>query len=591
MINIVKMTFSLILFLLLFLIFSCSGTESDTELSVKPYFGTAVRYACDINNPPKAGEAPCDIDAFRLCAFSEKLNSVLCNEYSVDEGKGGAKFRLPEAEDYRIFFQGFNKAKADVMLWCGATDKIAVKKGDSKDVSVFIGRCSDFVFARNKMGVARAFHTATLLNDGRVLITGGISSVSSNSCDPDCDGKDCKPFCRLSGAVADAEIYDYKKGEFQKIGKMNIPRALHTATLLEDGRVLIAGGVKSVKLQMVPGEDKPFVMPESMDEASLTIEIFDPQANTFKKVQGSVSRAMHYAYLSPGGKVYAIGGVSDNSGNFEAKLAEISPTSGMTESKISLTAGRIFPVIADFSVVDKGSSVIAVAGGMVIEESKNLGNSFDIISFADAVPSVNEHKYSKRDAYILASLGSGIIPVDSGKFLLCGGMLMRNFRLGFLGGEYNVFAGQPLDYSYYFDINNNNVSYPERNSNLIYRRAFFQSVYLYSKNPKILFTGGFEAVNPDFATDSSFIPFIPSRSAELFLVNSDLFDSIHPTGIVDAANPVVKMNEARAAHTLTVLPDQTVLVTGGFSSASEISNTSEIFEPYPADKDISLLVY
>ncbi len=578
-------------FIGLIILISCSGDEYPSEFNVRPYFGTTSRYACDTNNPPKAGEAPCDIDVFRLCAYSEKLNSIICNEYSIEDGKNGAQFKLPEANDYRIFFQGYNKAKSDVMLWCGATEKIPIAKGEKKDISMFIGRCSDFVFSRNKMNVNRVFHTATLLKDGRVLIVGGITSVSSKSCDPDCDGDGCKPYCRLADAIADAEIYDYKKGEFQKIGKLNIPRVFHTATLMPDGKVLIAGGSKSVKLFLVPLRDKPFVLPESMDEASSTIEIFDPQTNTFKKVQSSVSRVMHSAYLSPNGKVYAFGGISDNSGNYETKIAEISTSSGMNDSKVSLTTGRILPTIIDFSVVDLSSQNIAVMGGTVIDEEHNKGNSFDIISFSDATPAVKEHEYSSKDSYILSSFGMGALPINSGKFIICGGMMMRDIKLGFNGSEKDIYAANPLDFTYYFDINNSNISYPERNSNLIYKRALFQSVYLYSKNPRILFTGGFESVNPDLFTDSSVIPFIPSRSVELFLVDSDIFDSIHPAGIVDAVNPVVKMNENRAGHTITVLPDQTILLTGGFSSSSEISNTAEVFQPYPVDKNVSLFVY
>lgn len=577
--------------LLCFIYISCSDLDFSSELNVKPYFGKAERYVCDVNNPPKTGEPPCDIDAFRLCAYSEKHNFIICNEYSVDEGKNGAKFSLPEAEDYKIFFQGFNKAKQDIMLWCGATERISIKKGDKKDISIFIGRCSDFVFTRSKMSVQRAFHTSTRLKDGRILIVGGISSVSNKSCDPDCDGKGCKPYCRVADATNIVEVYDYKKGEFQKVGNLNVPRVFHTATLLEDGTVVIAGGVKSAKLYLIPPYEKPFVMPNSMDEASSTIEIFDPQTNTFKKVQGTISRAMHSAYLSATGKIYAIGGVSDNSGNYEKRIVEINKSTGMVDTNISLTIGRIFPSIVDFSIVDKTSTVIAVIGGAFINESNDVGNSFDIISFFDVTPTVKEHKYSSRESYILSAIGSSVMPMDAGRFLLCGGMFMRDLKIGFSSKEIEVFSNNPLDYAYFFDINNNIVAYPEKNNNLINRRAFSQSLYLYSKNPKILFTGGFESINPELYTDLSYIPFNPSRSVEVFLVNSDSFDSIHPIGIVDTANPVIKMNEARAGHSMVVLPDETVLITGGFSSPNSISSTAEVFQPYPVDKDISLLVY
>jgi hypothetical protein len=72
----------------------------------------------------------------------------------------------------------------------------------------------------------RIGHTATLLSDGNVLFAGGTSSdITDTIID-----------------WAGAEIYDPAKRTFSSTGSMSASRWDHTATLLNDGRVLIAGG-------------------------------------------------------------------------------------------------------------------------------------------------------------------------------------------------------------------------------------------------------------------------------------------------------------------------------------------------------------
>ena len=75
------------------------------------------------------------------------------------------------------------------------------------------------------MGEGRQQHTATLLPDGRVLIAGGYWS----------DGQKWR-------VLSSTEIYDPTTGKFSSTGSMGAPRQGHSATLLNDGRVLIASG-------------------------------------------------------------------------------------------------------------------------------------------------------------------------------------------------------------------------------------------------------------------------------------------------------------------------------------------------------------
>jgi len=104
----------------------------------------------------------------------------------------------------------------------------------------------------------RGYHTATVLNDGRVLIAGGVStnSVTLDSC----------------------EIYDPVTNTISAAAPMPAPRAGHTATLLGNGKVLVAGGGNN------------FVIPVGgtftsvLNAALETGAVYDPAANTWMPV-------------------------------------------------------------------------------------------------------------------------------------------------------------------------------------------------------------------------------------------------------------------------------------------------------------------
>ncbi len=124
------------------------------------------------------------------------------------------------------------------------------------------------------MALNREAHAATLLDDGRVLITGGLIPAGISWV-----------------AVQDSEIYDPASGTFTSAGKMSIARAFHTATLLPNGKVLVAGG------GYLSGPD------------GSTAELFDPSTGTFTLTDSmSVPRSSGTATLLPSGKVLMTGG-------------------------------------------------------------------------------------------------------------------------------------------------------------------------------------------------------------------------------------------------------------------------------------------
>jgi hypothetical protein len=126
--------------------------------------------------------------------------------------------------------------------------------------------------ATQRTVVGRVGATATLLLDGRVLVTGGFGG----------------PYAYGSSAVASAETWDPGTGAFAPTGSMMRARVGHTATLLADGRVLVMGGVG-------PDGDVP------------TAEVWDPASDTFQPAGSFVAiRGIDTATLLEGGDVLAV---------------------------------------------------------------------------------------------------------------------------------------------------------------------------------------------------------------------------------------------------------------------------------------------
>jgi hypothetical protein len=140
------------------------------------------------------------------------------------------------------------------------------------------------------MAGIRYFHTATLLADGRVLVLGGRTVGTSPDGPPEDD-------------VASAEVYDPATGKFIPTGSMSRPREGHTATLLPDGLVLVAGG-----------DTVQQVSTSTNGDTSSSAELYDPSTGNFSPTGSMISgRTNHTATLLTNGRVLVAGGLT--SGN------------------------------------------------------------------------------------------------------------------------------------------------------------------------------------------------------------------------------------------------------------------------------------
>jgi len=203
---------------------------------------------------------------------------------------------------------GLNQSRATHRATLLESGKVLITGGFSDDrkslsSSEIYNPKAETFFWGGKMNIARASHSSTLLTDGRVLIAGGYNGEYLDS----------------------AEIYDPKTADFTLVGKMTMPRSEHIAVLLTNGKVLLAGGV---------GTGWTFLA---------DAEIFDPATNTFTKTESmTVARESHTATLLKDGTVLITGGHRGRRAAIEIyKSAEIyNPQTGNFSVAADLTVKR-----------------------------------------------------------------------------------------------------------------------------------------------------------------------------------------------------------------------------------------------------------
>ena len=142
--------------------------------------------------------------------------------------------------------------------------------------------------ATGSMAVIRRAPTATLLPDGKVLVVGGSAELIIGS-----NGE-----TRGTESLASAELYDPASHTWSTTGSMHQARVYHTATLLPNGKVLVAGG-----LLIIPGQPDAAILANS--------ELYDPATGTWS-MTGRMNHARKdfTATLLPNGYVLAVGGDS-----------------------------------------------------------------------------------------------------------------------------------------------------------------------------------------------------------------------------------------------------------------------------------------
>ena len=321
------------------------------------------------------------------------------------------------------------------------------------------------------MSTGRGAHTATLLQNGMVLVAGGSAS-----------------------RVAD--LYDPSTGTFTATGNLIVEHSEHTATLLPNGEVLITGGERSASFP-----------------CSSLAERYDPTTGTFTQASWmSECRAYHTATLLPNGKVLVVGG--------DATAELYDPATGAFTLTGSLTTPRYYGHTA--SLLANGQVLIAGGFRGVVNNTLVTESSAELYDPATGT-------FSPTGSMGVGRLFHTATLLASGKVLVAGGMNQANAEL------YDPATG-------IFTATGNTV-----------HERYWHTATLLPNGSVLLAGGGY--YSGDLASTELYSP---------------------ATG---AFSPFDDMNSARNSHTATLLQNGAVLITGGFDNIGTPLGSAELLWP------------
>jgi hypothetical protein len=220
------------------------------------------------------------------------------------------------------------------------------KRGTVNSADLFDPETRTFQPVVSHLSQDRFGQAAVLLADGRVLIVGGKSWKV---------GHQDKP-------LTSAEIFDPATGLFHRtVGDMSVARDRPTATLLPNGKVLVAGGQNGA-------------------EGPLECELFDPATETFSPAgKMHTSRMAHGAIFIPPLSPPVSGGVPRNEAGWVMLAGGWCPPSHSTTSTVELfdtatgTCSEAPPLPVDthdFAVVRFPDGLLLIAGGKQVDKKE-----------------------------------------------------------------------------------------------------------------------------------------------------------------------------------------------------------------------------
>lgn len=397
------------------------------------------------------------------------------------------------------------------------------------------------------MNFARYHHSAILLNDGRVYITGGISGAEGQK---------------------SAEAYNPRTNKFERLSDLHIAKKEPTLLKLKDGKVFIFGENLTTDYK---------------NRAS-SAEIYDPKADKYELLKGfNKYRQDYYTVLLNDGNILIPGNYSyDFKTPSYVKNIIFNPnTKVVKEANI--------PLLDNYNAIKLLDGNVFIMGKIKVTDDK-YKNLYLVYDSVKNVCKELKLDFQSRSDY---SIRNGLPEL----------MLLKDGRVAIIS---NYHYGLGLPTICFFDPSTQKISLTEnKNPKFIYPEGF-ASILL--NNGKLLFTGGdsgnvqwivtykqsglydpkiktYEEIkNKHFAARSNqntagewkyHTIYIPGNQRIIHKVFVDILRQNDPP--YNTYQELPDMTQRRSWHTATLLQDGNVLITGGYHKQKPLKN-AELFK-------------
>jgi hypothetical protein len=424
----------LALSLALCLLAACGGDEPSLSIRLQVLTGNGPCAGSSLPGPLSQLNA----STLRLSVIRRAIAgpALVCDTVIGAGSAGRADLTLDTSDASArldLLVEAFDSAQPPRRLAIGSV--VGINRRPRLDaLQVVLARAGRSSCTAAPMGAARAFHSATTLPNGQILLFGGVARIASGGADQ-------------LWLTPSAEVYDPRTGAFHAIaGDLPAPRAMHTALLLDgpsDGPydVLLAGGIAAKSgstdpvLRVGGATDALPLVPATgaVAASSVVLRVYPwadpPQAQQLGASPELRTRMLHAATVASG-KTLLLGGASDfnpSDGKWTAaRDVELLPVAGTTwhSGPFPLQRPRLGAVAGELS----STAVLLFGGNLLSETAKVATEAAEIIKLDDPPSSALADIETGSTERVASVAHATLTRVAQGELLLAGGFGVEGNR-------------------------------------------------------------------------------------------------------------------------------------------------------------------